>query len=64
MPFIKLADGTTIGQSRAVHRFAGKAAGLYPSDDVQAAHVDAVLDGADDLGVSPIHHQQYIYIYI
>jgi glutathione S-transferase len=33
-----------IGQSGAALRFAGKAAGLYPKDDLVAGQVDAVLD--------------------
>lgn len=49
LPFIELTDGTMLGQSRAVHRFAGRAAGLYPSDDVQAALVDACIDACDDV---------------
>jgi glutathione S-transferase len=49
LPFIELTDGTVLGQSRAVHRFAGRAAGLYPPDQVQAALVDACMDACDDL---------------
>jgi hypothetical protein len=38
-----------LGQSPAVHRFAGQAAGLYPSDEVQVALVDACIDACDDV---------------
>jgi len=38
-----------IGQSQAALRFAGKLAGLYPSNDVTAGQVDSVLDCIADL---------------
>ena len=50
-PYLTLADGTTtIGQSRAIHRYVGSATGLYPRDDsLSAAIVDECIDGLDDL---------------
>jgi len=50
MPTLELADGTLLGQGRALLRLAGKAAGLYPTDDVEACKVDGLLDALDDVG--------------
>lgn len=49
LPFLELADGTLIGQSRSITRLVGKGTGLYPSDEVLAALVDECMDGADDI---------------
>ena len=50
LPFLVLADGTLVGQSRAITRLVGKGTGLYPStDDLLAALVDECMDGADDI---------------
>ena len=37
------------GQSQAINRFVARLTGFYPADPLQAAHVDAVIDGASDL---------------
>lgn len=37
------------GQSLAINRFVARLTGLYPADPLQAAHVDAIIDGASDL---------------
>ena len=44
MPILKLADGTEVGQQRAILRFVGKATQTYPDDPIAAAHVDAACD--------------------
>jgi len=49
MPTLTLKDGTVLGQGRAILRLAGKRAGLYPSDDVEACKVDNLLDALDDI---------------
>ena len=51
LPFLELSDAAepTLGQSRAILRFVAKGCGLYPADDVQAAHAEACLDGCDEL---------------
>lgn len=37
------------GQSEAMLRYAGRLAGLYPSDPVQAMEVDEVLNALEDM---------------
>jgi len=49
LPTLELADGTMLGQGRALLRLAGKAAGLYPQDAIAAAMVDNLLDALDDV---------------
>eukprot|EP00750_Incisomonas_marina_P016679 INCI19276.2.p1 GENE.INCI19276.2~~INCI19276.2.p1 ORF type:complete len:313 (+),score=51.74 INCI19276.2:133-939(+) len=49
LPYLTLADGTVLGQSQAINRFVARLTGFYPADPLQAAHVDAVIDGASDL---------------
>ena len=52
MPILKV-DGKTISQSTAILRYAGKLAGLYPSDPALALRVDEAMDGVDDM-MSPM----------
>eukprot|EP00043_Microstomoeca_roanoka_P016692 m.171989 g.171989 ORF g.171989 m.171989 type:complete len:283 (-) comp16509_c12_seq2:1516-2364(-) len=42
-------DGNVLAQSNTILRFVGKKTGLYPSDDLEAAHVDEVLDLIEDI---------------
>lgn len=49
MPVLDV-DGKTIAHSNTILRYAGKLAGLYPKDDLQAALADEVLDAAEDIG--------------
>ena len=49
LPAIRLADGSEMGQTRAIMRFVGRCAGLYPLDAVEACKVDQVMDAVDDL---------------
>ena len=53
MPFQALpvleVDGTPITQSNTINRYVGKLAGLYPTDDWQAARVDEVMDAVEDI---------------
>ena len=44
LPVLQTPEGT-IAESTAILRFAGKAAGLVPSDPYQAAKVDEFIDG-------------------
>lgn len=43
-------DGVQVTQSSAILRYAGKRAGLYPTDDVQALLCDEVIAGVEDAG--------------
>ena len=54
MPVLLLADGTQIGQQRAILRFLGKSTGLYPQDALSAAMVDGVMDATDDVSAQPL----------
>lgn len=45
-------DGVTVTQSNAMCRYAGKRAGLYPSDDLQALYCDEVMGTVEDMS----HH--------
>ena len=47
---VMAVDGVTVTQSNAITRYAGKLAGLYPKDDVQALLCDELLDASEDLG--------------
>jgi glutathione S-transferase len=49
MPSLELADGTHLGQTRALMRFVGKLSGLFPDDVRQAALVDGIMDAVDDM---------------
>jgi Glutathione S-transferase, N-terminal domain len=49
LPALQIEDGTLLTQSAAIMRYIGKVGGLYPSDPVAAALVDAVLDAEVDL---------------
>lgn len=42
-------DGAVVTQSSALSRYAGKMAGLYPTDDVQALYCDEVLEAVEDV---------------
>jgi glutathione S-transferase len=42
-------DGVQVTQSNALSRYAGKMAGLYPTDDLQALYCDEVLGALEDL---------------
>lgn len=44
-------DGRTVAQSNAINRYVGKLAGLYPTDDLQAALCDEVMDAVEDLTI-------------
>merc|ERR1712176_802218 len=39
----------TLGQSKSIFRCLGKMTGKYPEDPIEAASVDAVMDGLSDL---------------
>eukprot|EP00466_Bigelowiella_natans_P011327 jgi/Bigna1/47794/estExt_Genewise1.C_180094 len=49
LPFLELANGKSIGQTRSCTRFACKLAGLYPEDPYQAALCDDIFDILEDL---------------
>lgn len=42
-------DGEAITQSNAINRFVGKLAGLYPTDPLEAARCDEVMDAVEDV---------------
>jgi len=42
-------DGTPVGQSGTIFRFAARAAGLYPADAVQAAVAESICDQVSDI---------------
>ena len=42
-------DGTAVTQSSAMCRYAGKMAGLYPEDDLQALYCDEAMGAVEDL---------------
>lgn len=44
-------DGTVIPQSFAQLRYVGKIGGLYPTDPIQAAFVDAAIDAVMDIHI-------------
>nr|ABR09273.1 glutathione S-transferase 3 [Laminaria digitata] len=45
-------DGYTLPQSMTILRYVGKLGGLHPSDDLEAAKCDAVLDAAVDFYIN------------
>jgi len=48
LPVLEI-DGTTVTQSNAMCRLAGKKAGLYPEDDLQALYCDEAMGAIEDL---------------
>lgn len=48
MPFLEFHDGTRIAQTRNCLRLAGKLAGLYPEDPIQAAQCDEITEACED----------------
>ena len=48
VPILKL-DGTTYSQSLALMRYAGKLAGFYPDDPLEALKVDQALDSLSEV---------------
>ena len=69
VPALDVNEGTILVQSAAIMRYLGKLSGLYPSDPLLAAKVDAVMDEEADLltGLSvskyscksPTHYNSY-----
>ncbi len=50
LPMLELPDGTRIGQSNTLLRWAGAQAGLTPTDPVEALEVESLLDCIEDYG--------------
>jgi glutathione S-transferase len=48
LPVLEI-DGNVVTQSKAISRYVGKMAGLYPDDDLQALYCDEVLDALEDV---------------
>ncbi len=48
MPLLEV-DGTRFAQSMAILRYVGKAAGMYPTDTLEALRVDELLDAIIDI---------------
>lgn len=48
VPMLEVDGKHTLVQSSAIMRYLGKLAGLYPSDPIQAAKVDALMDQEAD----------------
>lgn len=48
-------DGVEVTQSNAMLRYAGKAAGLYPEDDLQALYCDEAMGAVEDLLHQIVH---------
>lgn len=44
-------DGYPLSQSNTINRYVGKLAGLYPSDPLEAAFCDEVMDAVEDVAV-------------
>lgn len=44
-------DGYKLSQSNTINRYVGKLAGLYPSDPLEAAYCDEVMDAVEDVAV-------------
>lgn len=51
-PWLTLADGSQLAQSRAILRLIGKEGGLYPKDSLLAQRVDELIDNCDDAGAT------------
>jgi prostaglandin-H2 D-isomerase / glutathione transferase len=50
LPILQV-DGRVVSQSNGINRYAGKLAGLYPSDPFEAALCDEAMDAVEDIGV-------------
>ncbi len=48
-------DGVEVTQSNAMLRYVGKAAGLYPEDDLQALYCDEAMGAIEDLLHQVVH---------
>jgi glutathione S-transferase len=48
LPVLEI-DGQQVSQSNSILRYVGKAAGLYPADDLQALYCDEAMDACEDL---------------
>ena len=48
LPVLEI-DGQQVSQSNSILRYVGKAAGLYPTDDLQALFCDEAMDASEDL---------------
>ena len=48
MPILELADGTMLGQSKAIAKLIGRKYGFYPEDPMLAYKSDAVCDYLED----------------
>lgn len=55
-PVLQIGD-LEVTQSNAMLRYAGKLAGLYPEDGVQALYCDEAMDAVEDL----LHHVVYTF---
>eukprot|EP01088_Endostelium_zonatum_P021967 TRINITY_DN9035_c0_g1_i1.p1 TRINITY_DN9035_c0_g1~~TRINITY_DN9035_c0_g1_i1.p1 ORF type:complete len:217 (-),score=55.70 TRINITY_DN9035_c0_g1_i1:42-692(-) len=51
LPTLEIPGKGTVGQSLAIFRYVGRHANLYPTDDFQAAQVDQILEGLEDVSV-------------
>jgi prostaglandin-H2 D-isomerase / glutathione transferase len=47
-------DGQEVTQSNGINRFVGKLTGLYPTDPLQAAFCDEVMDAVEDISAQLI----------
>lgn len=48
IPLLEI-DGIKLSQGNAINRYVGRLAGLYPTDPLQAAFCDEVLDAVEDI---------------
>ena len=52
-PFMRVPllviDGVELSQGNTINRYVGKLAGLYPTDALQAAYCDEVMDAVEDI---------------
>ena len=49
LPILTLSNGTVVAQQKAILRLVGKETGLYPTDPIDAAKVDELMDALDDI---------------
>lgn len=49
LPVLDLPTGENLAQTRAIARYVGKVAGLYPKDPIAAAMVDEIIDTCEDI---------------
>lgn len=49
LPVLVLSNGSVVAQQRAILRFVGKETSLYPSDSLDAAKVDEIMDACEDV---------------